>query len=50
MIDRIGKSIKIDDDKIDQNVENDEELIFSKLRDENLIRNFADMKINQLSK
>ena len=47
MIDEIEKSIKIDDDEIDQNVKSDEESVFSKSRDENLIWNFADMKINQ---
>ena len=43
------KSMKIDNDEIDQNVESDEESVFSKSRDENLVRNFADMKINQPS-
>ena len=49
MIDEVEKSMKINDDKIDQNAENDEKSVFSKLRDEDLIRNFADMKINQSS-
>ena len=49
MIERAEKSIKIDDDEIDQNVESDEKSVFSKLRDEDLIQNFADMKINQSS-
>ena len=49
IIDEIEKSIKIDDDEIDQNVKNEKKSIFSKSRDENLIRNFADMKINQSS-
>ena len=47
MIDEIEKSMKIDNDKIDQNVESDEKSVFLKLRNENLVRNFADMKINQ---
>ena len=49
MIDEVGKSMKIDDNEVDQNVENDKKSIFSKSRDKNLARNFADMKINQSS-
>ena len=49
MVDEIGKSMKIDDDEIDQNVKSDEESVFSKSRNKDLVRNFADMKINQSS-
>ena len=41
--------MKINDNKYDQNVKSAEKSVFSKLRDKNLIRNFADMKINQSS-
>ena len=46
MIDEVEKSMKIDNDKIDQNIENDEKSVSLKLLDKNLIRDFADMKIN----
>ena len=50
IIDEIEKSMKIDNDEIDQNVKNDEKSVFSKSHNENLARDFADMKINQSSK
>ena len=50
MIDEVEKSMKIDADEIDQNVKNDKKSVSSKSRNENLVRDFADMKINQLSK
>ena len=50
MIDEIEKSMKNDDDTIDQNVESKEKSVFSKLHNENLIQDFVDMKINQSSK
>ena len=50
MVDEIGKLIKIDDNEIDQNVESDKELIFLKLRDENLAQNLENLNIDQKSK
>ena len=50
MINEIEESIKIDNDEIDQNVKSDEKSFFSKSRNEDLARDFADIKINQLSK
>ena len=49
IIDGVEKSMKIDDDEIDQNVENDEKSVSSKSRDKDLVQDFADMKINQSS-
>ena len=47
MVDGIGGSIKIDKDKINQNVKSDEKSVFPQSRDKDLTRDFANMKINQ---
>ena len=49
MIDEVKKSMNIDNDEIDQNVKNDEESVFLKSCNENLVRDFANIKINQSS-